>query len=72
MAETQPTTEPGEKHITLNTYAAAMRLYHEKSKAAWNADIQTVVGGSTGGFEAATEEEVLKVIEDIFAEQPAA
>ncbi len=72
MAETQPTTEPGARHITLDTYAAGMRRYHEKAKAAWNADIRTALAGSpAGGIEAATEAEVLQVIEDIFTEAAA-
>lgn len=68
MNENQ-STESGAKHITLDTYAKAQRLYHEKAQAAWKADIAEAMGPQEGGgYEVATDEEVLKVIEDLFAD----
>lgn len=59
-----PETSAAEKCVTLDTYTKAMQAYHKKAQAAWQQDI-TNAGGSN--FVAATEEEVLKVIDDIFA-----
>ncbi|MCM1295675.1 MAG: hypothetical protein NC311_09050 [Muribaculaceae bacterium] len=63
-------TSAEKKHITLDAFSKAMARYHEKASAAWKSDIDSAGGGAD--FVGASEEEVLQVIEDIFASQPGA
>lgn len=55
----------GGKHITLDVYTKGQQKFLAKSKAAWQADIQSALDKG-GSYETATEDEVLSAIEGLF------
>lgn len=69
MTDPKQVTEPGEKKLTVNTFKEGMQAYHAKAQQEWETEIEQKIteAGVGCSCESATVEEVLKVVEDIFA-----